>query len=199
MKQRILFLCTGNSARSQMAEALLRLIAGDHFDADSAGTHPAGLNPMTVEAMRDLGVDLGHHRSKHVEEFLGQSFDYVITVCDRAKETCPVFPGSRYVRHWSFQDPAAASPETRLEVFRRIRDKIADRLCQFLIEDAHLTPAALQCYRCIAPFRLSLRRNRFPGCEDSRDHPTTPSRCTEAPGPVEPNKEVTVHRNVQRP
>ena len=87
MKQRILFLCTGNSARSQMAEALLRWIAGDHVDAESAGTHPAGLNPGTVEAMQEIDVDIRHHRSKHVEEFLGQVFDYVITVCDRAQES----------------------------------------------------------------------------------------------------------------
>ena len=148
MKQRVLFLCTGNSARSQMAEALLRLIAGDHFEAESAGTHPAGLNPMTVEAMQGIGVDVRHHRSKHVEEFIGQSFDYVITVCDRAKDSCPLFPGAINVRHWSFDDPATAPLETRLEIFRRVRDEIADQLCRFLIGDAQLTPATLQCYRC---------------------------------------------------
>ena len=148
MKQRILFLCTGNSARSQMAEALLRLIAGDHFEAESAGTHPTGLNPMTVEAMQEIGVDVRHHRSKHVEEFIGQSFDYVITVCDRAKESCPVFPCAIDVRHWSFEDPAAAPPETRLEVFRRVRDEIAERICQFCIHEAGLTPVAVKCYRC---------------------------------------------------
>lgn len=148
MKQRILFLCTGNTARSQMAEALLGLIAGDHFEAESAGTHPAGLNPMTVESMYEIGVDVRHCRSKSLEEFVGQSFDYVITVCDRAKESCPVFPGAVNIRHWSFEDPAAAPLETRLEVFRRVRDEIANRLCQFLIEEVELTPAALQCYRC---------------------------------------------------
>jgi arsenate reductase (thioredoxin) len=148
MKQRILFLCTGNSARSQMAEALLRLIAGNHFEADSAGTHPAGLNPITIEAMQEIGVDVRHHRSKHVQEFAGQVFTYVITVCDRAKESCPVFPGAVNMRHWSFDDPAAAPLEARPEVFRRVRDEIADRMCQFLIEDVRLPPAALQCYRC---------------------------------------------------
>lgn len=148
MKQRVLFLCTGNSARSQMAEALLGLIAGDHFEGKSAGTHPAGLNPMTVEGMQELGVNVRHHRSNHVDEFLGQYFDYVITVCDWAKETCPVFPGAQNVRHWSFDDPAAAAPDTRLEIFRRVRDEITDRLCQFLIEEANLTPTALHCYRC---------------------------------------------------
>jgi arsenate reductase len=148
MKQRILFLCTGNSARSQMAEALLRLIAGDYFEAESAGTRPTGLNPMTVASMREIGVDVRHARSKSLEEFVGQFFEYVITVCDRAKESCPVFPGAVTIRHWSFDDPAAAPVEIRLEVFRRIRDEIADRLCQFLLEEERVTPAALQCYCC---------------------------------------------------
>jgi len=148
MKQRILFLCTGNSARSQMAEALLRLIAGAHFEAESAGTDPAGLNPMTVASMREIGVDDRNYRSKNLEEFIGQSFDYVITVCDRAKESCPVFPGAVTIRHWSFDDPVAAPVEIRLEVFRRIRDEIAHRLCQFLLEEVRVTPDALQCYCC---------------------------------------------------
>ena len=148
MKQRILFLCTGNSARSQMAEALLRLIAGDQFESESAGTHPAGLHPMTVEAMRDIGVDVRHQRSKHVQEFIGQSFDYVVTVCDRAKESCPVFSGGVRTRHWSFEDPAPAPPESRRQAFARVRDEIADRICQFLIEDVQFAPASLQCYRC---------------------------------------------------
>jgi arsenate reductase (thioredoxin) len=148
VKQRILFLCTGNSARSQMAEALLHLIAGDHFEAESAGTHPAGLNPMTVASMLEIGVDVRAYRSKNLEEFIGKSFDYVITVCDRAKESCPVFRGAVNIRHWSFDDPAAAPLETRREVFRLVRDKIANRLCQFLIEEVGFTPAALQCYRC---------------------------------------------------
>src|SRR5574339_569573 len=106
MKQRILFLCTANSARSQMSEARLRLIASEHFDAESAGRHTAGLHQMTVEAMQEIGVDVRHQRSKHVEEFVGQYFTYVITVCDRAKESCPVFPTIQ-IRHWSFEDPAA--------------------------------------------------------------------------------------------
>jgi arsenate reductase (thioredoxin) len=143
MKQRILFLCTGNSARSQMAEALLSFMAGNHFEAASAGTHPAGVNPMTIDVMQELGVDMSHHRSKHVEEFLGQDFDYVITVCDRAKETCPTFPGARNARHWSFDDPAAASPENRRETFRRVRDEIAERLRHFLVEELKfVTPSS---------------------------------------------------------
>jgi len=148
VKQRILFLCTGNSARSQMAEALLRLIAGDHFEAESAGTHPAGLHPMTVESMHEIGVDVRNYRSKNLEEFVGQSFNYVITVCDRAKESCPVFSSAVNIRHWSFDDPAAAPLETRLEVFRRVRDEITNRLCQFLIAEVQFTSDALQCYRC---------------------------------------------------
>jgi len=118
------------------------------FEAESAGTHPADLNPMTVASMREIGVDVRHYRSKSLDEFVGQSFDYVIMVCDRAKESCPVFPGAVTVRHWSFDDPAAAPLDTRLEVFRRVRDEIANRLCLFLIEEVGFTPAALQCYRC---------------------------------------------------
>jgi arsenate reductase len=148
VKQRILFLCTGNSARSQIAEALLRVIAGDHFDAESAGTHPAGLHPMTVDTMREIGVDVHRYRSKHVEEFVGQDFTYVVTVCDRAREACPIFPSTLHTRHWSFTDPAATPIERQKEGFRQVRDEIADRLCQFLIEDVKLPAAALKCYRC---------------------------------------------------
>ena len=140
MKQRILFLCTGNSARSQMAEALMRLMAGDRFEVDSAGTQPAGLNPLTVEAMQEIGVDIRHHRSKHVDAFIGQPFDYVITVCDRAKESCPIFPSPATVQHWHFEDPAEASVEDRREVFRQVREQITNRICQFLVEDVQLAP-----------------------------------------------------------
>src|SRR5262245_15744510 len=147
MKPRILFLCTGNSARSQMAEALLRLIAGDHFEAESAGIHPAGLHSMTVEVMQEIGVDVRHHRSKSVEEFIGQYFTYVITVCERSKAACPIFPAIQF-RHWPFENPAAAPLEIRSETFRRVRDEITDRLCQFLIDEVGLTPAALKCQRC---------------------------------------------------
>lgn len=138
-----------------MAEALLGLIAGDHIEAESAGTHPAGLNPMTVESMLEIGVDVRHCRSKSLEEFVGQSFDYVITVCDRAKESCPVFLGTVNIRHWSFDDPAAAPLATRLEVFRWVREEIANRLCQFLIEEMRFIPAALQCYCCSVQLRLN--------------------------------------------
>jgi len=148
MKERILFLCTGNSARSQMAEALLRVIAGQCIDAYSAGTHPAGLNPLTIEVMQEIGIDVRHHRSKHLDEFYGRSFAYAVTVCDRAQESCPVFPSAVTMRHWSFDDPAAAPLDSRLATFRRVRDEIADRICRFCIEDAHVLPAALNCYRC---------------------------------------------------
>lgn len=130
MKKRVLFLCTGNSCRSQMAEGWLRHLAGDRFDAFSAGTHPVGLNPGAIEAMGNAGVDISAHRSKHLNEFTGEKFDYVVTVCDRAKETCPIFPGARTVLHWSFDDPAGAqgSHDERKAVFQRVRDEIADRV-----------------------------------------------------------------------
>jgi arsenate reductase len=103
---------------------------------------------MTHEVMKELGVNISHQRLKDIQEFLGQAFDYVITVCDRARESCPIFPEALNVRHWSFEDPAAAPPETQRVVFCRVRDEIMDRLCQFLVEEGGLTPDALQCYRC---------------------------------------------------
>jgi arsenate reductase len=125
MKKRILILCTGNSARSQMAEGLLRHDAGDRFEVFSAGTKPGIVRPEAIAAMRELGIDLSAHRSKHVDEFAGQSFDLVLTVCDNAKENCPVFPGSRTIHH-SFDDPAAlqGSEAERVALFRRVRDEI---------------------------------------------------------------------------
>lgn len=131
--KRVLILCTGNSARSQMAEGWLRALAGERFVVESAGTHPSIVNPLATEAMRERGIDLRHHRSKSVDEFAGTSFDYVITVCDRARENCPVFPGARAI-HWSFDDPAAAggSDEERFKVFRRVRDEIEGHLRDFI-------------------------------------------------------------------
>ena len=130
MKTDVLFLCTGNSCRSQMAEGLLRHLAGERFEVASAGTHPAGLNPGAVGVMRELGIDISHHRSKHLEEFMSRRFDYVITVCDRAKESCPVYPWAGSLLHWSFDDPTAATgtEEERKAVFRRVRDEIAARV-----------------------------------------------------------------------
>jgi arsenate reductase len=133
-KRRVLFLCTGNSARSQMAEGLLREHGCDRFEVQSAGTHPAGLNPLAVEAMCQIGIDIGHQKSKSLEVFLNEPFDYVITVCDRAKESCPIFPGATRTLHWSFDDPAAVpgSEPERLATFRRVRDEILNRIRLFL-------------------------------------------------------------------
>lgn len=134
MKRRVLFLCTGNSARSQMAEGLLRYLAGDRFEVHSAGTQPVGLNPGAVESMREIGIDISSHRSKPVNEFTGRPFDYVITVCDRAKEACPLWPHGGTFIHWSFEDPAAATgtAEDRRRVFRTVRDQIRMHIEEFL-------------------------------------------------------------------
>jgi arsenate reductase (thioredoxin) len=127
MSERVLILCTGNSARSQMAEGLLRDIAGDRYEVFSAGSKPSVVNPLAIEAMKEVGIDISGQRSKHLNEYLSQPFDFVITVCDEAAETCPLFPGKAERIHWSFPDPAAAqgSYEERVEVFRHVRDDIA--------------------------------------------------------------------------
>lgn len=119
-----------------MAEGWLRHLAGVRYKVVSAGTQPAGLNPGAVEVMRELGIDITAHRSKHLNEFLGVRFDHVITVCDRAKEACPIFPGASSMHHWNFDDPAAArgSDEERLAVFRRVRDEIAGQVRRFVSE-----------------------------------------------------------------
>ena len=133
-KQRVLILCTGNSARSQMAEGLLRHDGGARFEVYSAGTHPSQVRPEAVAAMREIGIDISAHRSKSVDEFVGQDFDTVITVCDNAKENCPVFPAKTERLHWSFDDPASAQGDeaAQLAVFRRVRDEIRARLRQFI-------------------------------------------------------------------
>jgi arsenate reductase (thioredoxin) len=133
MKKRVLILCTGNSARSQMAEGLLRHHAGEQFDVESAGTKPGFVRPEAVEVMREAGIDIAGHRSKPVDEFAGQQFDYVITVCDNARETCPVFFGKAEKLHYDFEDPAAAtgSEQERLAVFRRVRDELRSYLTDF--------------------------------------------------------------------
>ena len=137
---RVLFLCTHNSARSQMAEGLLRRLAGDRFEVASAGTEARGVNPLAVRAMADIGVDLRGHTSKTLDRFLGERWDYVITVCDNANESCPVFPGPVTRLHWSFDDPSAASggDEQRLLVFRRVRDEIRARIEAWLAQQAAL-------------------------------------------------------------
>jgi arsenate reductase len=135
MKQTVLFLCTGNSARSQMAEGWLRHFAGDRFEVFSAGTHPVGLNPGSVDVMAEVGIDIAHHRPKSVAEFTATPIDYVITVCDRAKEHCPIWKGAKQVMHWSFDDPAAEmDPVLRRRTFERVRDEIANRIRQFVKE-----------------------------------------------------------------
>ncbi len=133
-KKRVLILCTGNSARSQMAEGLLRHDGGAAFEVFSAGVEPSHVRPQAIEAMSEIGIDISGQRSKSVDEFAGQEFDYVITVCDNANERCPVFPGQTKRIHWSFDDPAAAEGEeaARLAVFRRVRDEIRVQLRDFI-------------------------------------------------------------------
>jgi arsenate reductase (thioredoxin) len=132
-KKRVLILCTGNSARSQMAEGLLRHDAGETFDIESAGTKPGFVRPEAIAVMKELGIDISGHRSKNVDEFHGQQFDYVITVCDNARESCPVFFGAAQRLHRDFEDPAAltGSEEERLAGFRRVRDELRTYLAQF--------------------------------------------------------------------
>lgn len=129
-KTQVLILCTGNSARSQMAEGLLRHDAGDRFEVVSAGVEPSRVRPEAIEVMSEIGIDISDHRSKSVDKFAGHLFDYVITVCDNANERCPIFPGATKRIHWSFDDPAAAEgdDDTRRSVFRRVRDEIRNQL-----------------------------------------------------------------------
>ena len=133
VKKRVLILCTGNSARSQMAEGLLRHDAGDRFDVKSAGTKRSALRPEAIAVMSELGIDISRQRSKTVDEFADENFDYVLTVCDNAKETCPVFPGHANRLHQNFEDPGGAqgSEQERLAMFRRVRDQIRSYLKGF--------------------------------------------------------------------
>jgi arsenate reductase len=132
-KKRVLILCTGNSARSQMAEGLLRHDAGDRFEVFSAGTRPSRVRPEAIAVMHELGIDISDHRSKSIDEFADQSFDYVLTVCEHAKESCPIFPGQPIRIHQSFEDPAELQgpDEERLALFRRIRDELRTYLSRF--------------------------------------------------------------------
>ena len=141
-KKRVLILCTGNSARSQMAEGLLRHDAGERFEVESAGTKASFVRPEAIAVMRELGIDISRHHSKNVNEFDGQQFDYVITVCDNARESCPVFFGRAEKLHHDFEDPAAleGSEAERLAVFRRVRDELR----AYLVE--------LQPRRCVKRF-----------------------------------------------
>lgn len=126
MVPQVLILCTGNSARSQMAEALLRHLAGERLGVASAGSKPSSVNPLAIEAMAEQGIDISDYRSKHLNEFLTHPFDYVITVCDNAAESCPLFPGKAERVHWSFPDPAAVtgSHVEKLNAFREVRDDL---------------------------------------------------------------------------
>lgn len=131
---RVLFLCTGNSARSIIGAALLRQVGGEAFDVHSAGTRPKGINPYSVRVLAPLGIDMSAERSKSVDEYVGQTFDYVITVCDAAAEECPIFPGAPERIHWSFVDPAAVegSDEEKLAAFRRTLREMHARLTTFV-------------------------------------------------------------------
>lgn len=130
MKTQVLILCTANSARSQMAEGLLRALAGQHVEVYSAGSKATQVNPLAIEAMQEIGLDISGHRSKSLQEFLQQPFDYVITVCDHAAESCPVFPGQAERIHWGFPDPAAVQGDHagQLAAFREVRQAIQSQL-----------------------------------------------------------------------
>ncbi len=136
--KRVLILCTGNSARSQMAEGLLRHDGGAGFEVFSAGTRPSRVRPEAIQALREVGIDITAQRSKSVDEFVGQEFDTVITVCDNARAICPVFPAKTARLHWSFDDPAAVEgdEETRVAQFRRVRDEIRARLKAFIADSS---------------------------------------------------------------
>lgn len=131
---RVIFVCTGNSARSQMAEAILRHEGGDRFEVVSAGVDPRGVHPLAVAAMARVGIDIAGARSKSVGEFLGQRFDYVITLCDRARQTCPVFPGGGETLHWGLDDPAEAegSAAARAAAFDRVLTEVSGRIRRFI-------------------------------------------------------------------
>jgi arsenate reductase len=145
MKPRVLILCTGNSARSQMAEGLLRHEGGGRFEVFSAGTRPSQVRPEAIAVMAEIGLDISRQRSKSVDEFVGKDLDFVITVCDNAKETCPVFPGSVKRLHWPFEDPAAVegSEEVRKAAFRRVRDRIHGRIMVFLDGNESVSGSAM--------------------------------------------------------
>ncbi|MGO9270249.1 MAG: arsenate reductase ArsC [Terriglobia bacterium] len=134
MRTRVLFVCTENSSRSQMAEGFLRHLGGDDFEALSAGAEPTSVNPLAVEVMKEVGIDISGQRAKDVSDFLGQNFQYLIRVCDRVRERCPVLPGAVWYLDWSFEDPATAAGAAaeRLAVFRRIRDDIEKRIAEFI-------------------------------------------------------------------
>jgi arsenate reductase len=138
IKSRVLFVCAENSCRSQMAEGFLRHHAADRFEVFSGGAERGTLNPTAVEVMREVGIDISGHDSKDVAKFLGQSFHYVIRVCDKVKESCPVLPGAVWYYEWGLEDPASAkgSPTERMTVFRRVRDEIEGRVLDFIVKES---------------------------------------------------------------
>ena len=142
--KRVLFICTHNSARSQMAEGLLRTIAGDRFDVYSAGTEATSVRPEAIKVMSEVGIDISGQTSKTLERYLHEPWDYVVTVCDDANESCPVFPGAADRSHWSFEDPSKATgtENERLEVFRKTRNEIAGRIRMFAAATANVPAAA---------------------------------------------------------
>jgi arsenate reductase len=137
-KTKVLFVCTGNSARSQMAEGYLRSVAGDRYDPISGGIAPKGINPLAVEAMHEIGIDICAQKSKDIEAVSSMNIPYVVTVCDNAKEQCPILPGTIRSLHWSFEDPASAigPRERQLEVFRKVRDQIVKRIEEELLNES---------------------------------------------------------------
>ena len=150
---RVIFVCTANSARSQMAEAILRREGGPAFEVLSAGVDPRPVHPLTIRALEAAGIDAAHARSKSVAAFLGQSFDYVITVCDRARESCPIFPGGAETLHWGFDDPAEAtgSEAERLAAFERVQAQIATRIRAFVPIARAAHPEAAAQWEAAAP------------------------------------------------
>jgi arsenate reductase len=137
MKHRVLFICTHNSARSQMAQGLLRRLGGERFEVFSAGTEATHVRPLAIHAMAEIGIDISGQQSKTLDRYLGEPFDDVITVCDAANETCPIFPGAKQRRHWSFEDPSKAtgSEDEQLAVYRRVRDEIRVRIEKELLAE----------------------------------------------------------------
>lgn len=137
IKPRVLFVCTENSCRSQMAEGLLRHLADDRFDILSGGAQPAGLNPMAVEVMKEIGIDISGQHSKDVAQFLGEKFHYIIRVC-AAREKCPILPGAIWYLDWRFEDPTATEGTRagKLAAFRRVRDQIQEKILEFVAQEA---------------------------------------------------------------
>jgi len=144
-KKKVLFICTHNSARSQMAEGFLRHLAGDDFEVHSAGTEASVVRPLAIEVMSEIGVDISGQSSKTLQHYLDEPWDFVITVCDDANESCPVFPGASERMHWSFEDPSKATgtEEERRVVFRRVRDQVIQRVRIFALAAAPNQPVAI--------------------------------------------------------